>query len=198
MLCSGIMSKAGEARSLQFKLVEKSMPTTLGVAEIVYLKQQQQNYTSFSLPPDLLPWSTSQAKTWLRTDLLADGKLLLWLSSMGCIGLPGPQPCLNRAWDRGSWLSWMDIREEFRRNKQLNFKGNFGKPYISISHGFLLLSNIVTTNLNLLSSTIVIGFRLCQHIFKSTLWEFLGLYLMLTPRSKINQRYNIYYYYILA
>lgn len=92
----------------------------------------------------------------------------------------------------------MDIREEFSTNKHLDFKGNFSKLYISISHGFLLLSNTVATNLNLLSGTIITGFRLCQHIFKSSLWEFLGVYVMLTPRSKINQYYSIYYYNLLA
>lgn len=92
----------------------------------------------------------------------------------------------------------MGIREEFSRNKQLDFKGNLRTPYISVSHEFLLLSNIVTTNLNLLSSTIITGFTLCQHIFKSSLWEFLGVYLMLTPGSNINQHYNIYYYNLLA
>lgn len=44
----------------------------------------------------------------------------------------------------------MGVREEFSRNKQLDFKGNLRTPYISVSHGFLLLPNIVTTNLNLL------------------------------------------------
>lgn len=48
ILFSGIMSKAGGTRSLQFKLVEKKMPTTLGMAETVYLTQQQQNYASLS------------------------------------------------------------------------------------------------------------------------------------------------------
>lgn len=112
--------------------------------------------------------------------------------------LPRSIAVSEQSMDRGSWLAWVDIREEFSQNKQLGFKGNFRTPYISVSHGFLLLSNIPTTNLNLLSSPIVTSFRLCQHVFKNSLWEFLGMYLVLIPISNINQHYNIYYYDLIA
>lgn len=165
--------------------------TTPGMAEIAFVKQQQQNCTSFTLPPNLFPPSTSQAKAWLKTDLLADGKLLLWPSSMDYTGLPGP-------WDRGSWcLGWASGRNSAEISSWI-LREISEHLIFQLPHGFLLLSNIVTTNVNSLSSTIVTGFRLCQHIFESSLWEVLGGYLMLTPWSNINQHYNIYYYNLLA
>lgn len=176
------MSKAGETRSPQYKLVEKRVPTTLGMAEIVSLKQQQLNYTFLS---------TSKFTPTLHIpgeNLTKNRLASRWETPVVTVqhGLHrAPRSIALSEQSKGQRLSWTDIREEFTRNKQLDFKGNFGKPYISISHGFLLLSNIVTTNLNLLSSTIITGFRLCQHISKSSLWEFLGVYLVLTKDQKL-------------